>query len=231
MFNSTSSLYSVVKQVIKTGYSTLLDLVLPPFCAHCRMFFGKREIFCKACSQLISPIVSTKIPVTPTKVMKVFAIAGYKDPLRSLILAKGWSDIVAARQLGELVWDMTYLKNMEIDFFVPIPLHWSRFAKRGFNQAHEMAKVIARNSGKPVHQLLKRPKRTAFQMGLKQKMRAENLKDAFQPCCKDETRYKGKHLVLVDDLMTTGSTLKAAARQLYKLQPASVSAVVACRVV
>lgn len=196
----------------------------------CKKYLDKKDVFCQSCFRLISPVVSKTIQVTKTKSIKIFAISDYKKPLRSLILAKSYSDIVAARQLGELIWDMTYIKNIPLDFLVPIPLHWLRFAKRGFNQANEIAATIARKSGKPVHQLLKRINHTKFQKGLKKEMRIKNLKDALQLSCKDKSFYKGKHLVLVDDLMTTGSTLKAAAKQLYKLQPASISAVVACRV-
>ncbi len=116
----------------------------------------KRTVFCDECIPLITPVVSVVLPITKKYSMKVFAVSAYKPPLKSLILAKGRSDIVASRELGQLIWDRTYIKHAPIDYFVPIPLHWTRFAKRGFNQAEEMAKVLSQQSSKPVEPLLKR---------------------------------------------------------------------------
>jgi len=137
---------------------------------------------------------------------------------------------VSSRQLGQLVWDMTYVKNSHFDFIVPIPLHWTRFARRGFNQSYEMAKVIGKKSGKPVVKLIRRIRITKYQASLSQSMRAENVKKAFILKGKQLNLYQGKHLLLVDDLLTTGSTVMAVARELYKLKPASITVVVACRV-
>ena len=163
--------------------------------------------------------------------MNVFACSSYGDPLKSLILAKGWSDIVSSRQLGEIIWQSTNVKQHAFDYLIPIPLHWSRFAKRGFNQAEEIATALARKSGKPVINLLRRIKRTSLQSGLTIEGRRSNICDAFEVNCSDSDVYKNKHLMLVDDLMTTGSTLRAAAQKLLRYKPASISAIVACRVV
>ena len=209
--------------------TAVIDVLMPPVCSYCRDFIPERRIFCPTCAMLIVPIVSTKVTITATKTVKVFAISEYKEPLKSLILAKRSSDIVSATQLGQLMWDMTYIRNVTFDCIVPIPLHWSRFAKRGFNQAHEMAKIISRESGKPVVQLIKRVRRTKYQAGLAQDLRTSNVQSAFD-LHGDETQFRGKHILLIDDLMTTGSTIKAAAKKLYKVKPASISALVACRV-
>ncbi len=93
-----------------------------------------------ACSSKLQPVVSIVMPVTATKSVKVFAAAAYKEPIRTLIMAKSWSDHVASVHLGQLIWDMTDIKHMRFDYVVPVPLHWTRFAKRGFNQAQEIDK-------------------------------------------------------------------------------------------
>jgi len=219
------------KETASYFYNTVLDFVFPPACFYCRSFLEKRAVFCKSCLGHIIPVVTKTVEVTATKKVKVFAVADYKEPLRSLILAKGRSDIVAARQLGQLIWDMTHIKNMEFDFIVPVPLHWSRFAKRGFNQAQEMARVLSQKSGASVLKILKRVKKTEFQAGLTQDMRVHNVKDAFCFCGTNPEQYKGKRFLVVDDLMTTGSTLKAVARELYTLKPAEIMSAVGCRVV
>ena len=195
------------------------------------MFLSERNVFCVTCAQKIQPIVSINLQITKTHDVKVFAVAGYSDPLKKLILAKGWSDISASNQLGQLTWDMTNIRHIDFDCIVPIPLHWMRFAKRGYNQAAEIAYVIAQQSGKPVFDILKRIKRTQFQSGLVHAKRADNVKDAFIVRDMQKKTYKNKHILLVDDLMTTGATLKVAAKELLKLRPRAVTIVVVCRVV
>jgi len=115
---------------------------------------------------------------------------------------------------------------------VPIPLHFTRFASRGFNQAQEIARVLSQKSDKNIAPILKRTKITKRQSKLTQEGRSENVKHAFSLRASDTiSQYTGKHLLLVDDLMTTGSTLTAAAKKLRELQPRAITAVVACRVV
>jgi ComF family protein len=180
---------------------------------------------------MIKPIVSTTLHINTTQSIKVFTITAYENPLKKLILAKSWSNIAASNQLGHLIWQLTNVRYAPCDFFVPVPLHWTRFAWRGYNQADEIANVLSKKSGNPVTHLLRRIKRTQFQAGLISVLRQENVKKAFALNTNDINQYHGKHIILVDDLMTTGATLRAAAQELFKLKPASITAVVACRVV
>lgn len=209
------------------------DFIFPNICFYCRDFVDTKQTLCDGCLETVCAIVSKTVYVTPKYPVKVFAISDYKDPIRSLILSKGYSDIVTSRRLGELIWDMTNIRNVDFDFIIPIPLHWSRFATRGFNQAQAIASVISKKSGKKMIKILKRKKMTKRQSGLTSKKRLENLTDAFSLCVKgdDCSAYKGKSLLIVDDLMTTGSTIKVAAKKLIALKPKSISAAVACRVV
>ncbi|PKN03382.1 hypothetical protein CVU75_02475, partial [Candidatus Dependentiae bacterium HGW-Dependentiae-1] len=101
---------------------------------------------------------------------------------------------------------------------------------RGYNQAHEMARVLACKRGCAVAPILKRARRTPFQSGLPAAKRAENVKNVFTLIAGvDPALFTGKHIVLVDDLMTTGATLREAAKVLRTLNPASITAVVAAR--
>jgi ComF family protein len=218
-------------KIFKDIHHHLSDLIAPPFCVYCKVYVHNREILCSHCAGHVMPIASVTMPLAHGYEMKVFAISAYQDPIKKLILAKGWSDICASKKLGELAWEMTSMRYMPIDYLVPIPLHWTRFAKRGFNQTEEMAHAIATQSKLRVAHLLKRVKRTQFQSELPAAERGKNVHDAFVLATKDTLLYHGKHLMLVDDLMTTGSTLHAAAKELIKIKPASISAVVACRVI
>jgi len=209
----------------------LKNSIAPPFCLYCKDYLCIRKIFCNECYDAICPVVTHTIAVTKKYQVKVFAVSDYKDPVKSLILSKGSSDIVSSRKLGELIWELTYLKNTQFDCIVPIPLHWQRYARRGFNQAAEIAQVIGKKSGKPVANLLKRKKRTKRQSGLEPSKRIVNLSGAFELQVKEPQKYKDKHILIVDDLMTTGATIRFACKNLIALQPKSITVAVACRVV
>jgi ComF family protein len=206
-------------------------LVLPSICAYCKIFLSEQAIFCLACKNTIFPIVSKKIDITPTISVTVFALSDYKDPLKKLILAKGWSDTLASYQMGQLLSELPSLQQLDCDVVVPIPLHWTRYAWRGFNQAQEIARVIHKKKNIPMIFALKRVKKTAFQSTLVANMRVENLKEAFELHSVKAQDFKNKHILLVDDLMTTGSTIRSAVKKLLLLKPRKITVAVICRVV
>lgn len=221
---------SIIKAISRVFQLGMDHLVAPPFCAYCKDFLHTRQILCIECYEKIDPIVSVQIPITKTHKMTVLAISDYQEPLKSLILAKSWGDIVVSNQLGHLIWKMTYFRHMPCDYLVPIPLHWMRYAKRGYNQAEEIANVLAEYRAVPVAPILKRIKHTSFQSSLSYDKRLPNVKEAFVLHTNDYEKYHNKHIVLVDDLMTTGSTLASSAKILLPLKPASITAVVVARV-
>jgi len=222
----------MLKIASKTIYNLLLSIIAPPFCSYCKEFLPDDSIFCTHCTDNVIPIVSIMHPITPKYKMKIFAVSAYKDPLKRLILAKRWGALSVSRQLGKILWKKSYVSNVDFDYIVPIPLHWTRFARRGFNQAQEIGQVLAKESTRPLVNLLKRSKRTAYQSKLIYKQRHENVKKAFVLNKKEQAKnnYSNKHLLLIDDLMTTGSTLQAGARTLLKLKPRAITAAVICRV-
>lgn len=207
-------------------------LIAPPYCMACKKFLSQRDVFCAECVRLIKPVISHDLKVTDALTVKVFAIGPYADPLKQLILSKSWSNSVASRQLGQLMWELTYIKNVPFDLIVPIPLHWKRFAWRGYNQSEEMAHELASKKNVPVVNLLKRTRHTPFQSVGSMEKRVENVKEAFLLKIPKELRadYVGKHILLIDDLLTTGATIRAAAKELNKLKPASITVIVAARV-
>ncbi len=178
----------------------------------------------------IKPVVSHTIDVTKTKRMKVLAVGAYQEPLTTLILAKSSSQHAVSVRLGYMMWQMSYVRNLEFDYVVPIPLHWSRYAWRGYNQAEEIARVIAKKSGKPMVHPLKRIKRTPYLSSYSSDQRIQTMLNAFA-LHSNHIDYRGKHLLLVDDVMTTGITLKQAAKELWKGKPASIAGAVIARVV
>jgi ComF family protein len=223
--------YSFIQQATSYLGSLGTHIMAPPYCAYCKIFLRKRTIFCDTCYAMIDPLVSVSFAMVKNYHLKVHALGAYQEPLQSLIRAKHKGDRIAARDLASLVCSMPSMKELPIDYVVPIPLHWTRYAWRGFNQAAEMAHVISLARSVPVAHLLKRHRRTQFQAALSASARITNVQGVFSLKTTVMTPYQGKHIVLVDDLMTTGVTLKEAALTLLPLKPASISAIVACRVI
>ena len=99
---------------------------------------------------------------------------------------------------------------------VPVPLHRSRQAERHFNQAEEIARSISRVSGLPVLHALKRTRKTETQTHLGRKKRLENLRGAFVISRAGARLPEKAGAILVDDVLTTGSTVQACAKTLRK---------------
>ncbi len=167
--------------------------------------------------------------------MRVFAASSYDNALRTLVLRKFAQDILASKQLGTLMLDLIDFKLLAPDIIVPIPLHWTRYARRGFNQANVMAKIIGKALNIPVMKLIYRSKKTLFQSRLNKSNREKNIAQAFHINdwygFKDLSHVQGKKILLIDDLCTTGVTLQQAGKTLLTLKPASITSAVACRAI
>lgn len=97
----------------------------------------------------------------------------------------------------------------EVDTVIPVPLHWLRRLKRGFNQAEVIARPLAKHLSVPLCHALTRRRATAPQTGLPRSERRNNLAGVFRPA-KPRT-ILGRRVLLVDDVFTTGATVRAAA--------------------
>lgn len=212
-------------------WRNLQFILFPAFCTSCKDLLNERKALCVDCKRDIKPLVSTKLTVTQKYQMEVYAVGAYQDPLRQLVLAKSYQDKLACYYMAQLIFEHTVFKELQADYLVPIPLHWTRYAKRGYNQSVEITRYLSRWSGIPILNLLQRVKRTPFQMRLGKDDRHANLEDAFKlDLHKDQfDQFAYKRLVLIDDVMTTGATLHAAARQLLPLKPLAIRAVVLAR--
>jgi ComF family protein len=182
--------------------------------------------------QEIQPCVAIDVALTDRRDMRVYAVGKYEGPLKKLILAKGHSERVACYYMAQLMLQHLNLQVHAIDYILYIPLHWSRYAERGYNQAEEIAYALSKQLQVPVLPLLKRVKKTSFQSSLGKDDRQGNVKDAFVyvPEIAANHMIKDKRLLIVDDLMTTGSTLVAAVKTIAPLKPQLVIAAVLARV-
>ncbi len=165
-----------------------------------------------------------------------FAVSGYKaeGPLREMILRyKYRRDLSLRAGLADLL--RTALNDPRLAaedltqwLLVPVPLHFTRQIWRGFNQSWELCRMLSSQTGIPAAQVLARPARTAPQARLFRKKRLKNLKRAFALRRRrpwgPAMDLKGRRILLVDDVLTTGATAHECAKVLK--QQAGVEKVV-----
>lgn len=127
-------------------------------------------------------------------------------------------------RMGELyAWQLMRSKSwMNADLIMPIPLHPVRLKKRGYNQSEQISKGLASVLKIPVntHSLVRR-ENTESQTKKSRFARYENLKDAF--IINNASELLKKHILLVDDVMTTGATMEACSIELLKIEGIKIS--------
>ena len=222
---------------LKSGFTELLQLALPAACAGCQT---PGSPFCKQCYQKliwIEPPVCEhcgrqinreaalcqQCAHRPILSCRVRTVVKFEAPLRSAIHAlKYRKQRDVARELATIMVHGWVAWAMPVDFVVPVPLHAERYRLRGFNQSAEIATHFATTLNLPIQpNALFRTVQTRSQVGLKRQARLENVRDAFQAVT---TAVSGKHILLIDDVCTTGATLHAASNALYTAGAKSVSA-------
>jgi ComF family protein len=157
----------------------------------------------------------------------------YHDIARTLVHAFKYGDrLDLAPMMGRWMANAGGELVRQADALVPVPLHWRRQWTRRFNQSALLAEEIARGSGcKVAHRALKRVKATLQQVGLDKTARAQNVQGAFRVPSEGKVEVAGRRLVLVDDVLTSGATIDAAARALLRAGAHSVDVLVFARVV
>jgi len=215
----------------------LLDLVIPPRCVGC----GERDRWlCDECRTRLSALPAERCarcaaPGVPTHLCS----ACYRSPppfdeLRAPLLHDALArDLVLAlkyrghRHLAPILADIAaQCAPAGGEIVVPVPLHPTRRAERGFNQSELLAREIGARLGTPLAvDALTRQRETPSQTGLSAKEREANVRGAFVA----PTRLDGRSVLLVDDVCTTGATLAACARTLKRAGAARVLAVTVTR--
>lgn len=152
---------------------------------------------------------------SPPPIARVVAPFLYAAPLDCwLPRFKFHHDLAAGRLLSQLMLEACAAAPRP-DALIPVPLHRMRLRSRGYDQALELAKPLARTLSLPLRtDLLQRQRATSAQSSLHASERHENLRGAFLVTPTTMSRPLPRHVALIDDVMTTGATLHAAARAL-----------------
>jgi len=119
-------------------------------------------------------------------------------------------DTAIARAVGNIAAQKIEKIAIKLDCIVPVPLHWTRRLARGYNQTALVAQIISKKINIPVKKVIKRVKATPKQASLDRKQRLKNLDGAFTPAASE--KCKNLKILLIDDVMTTGTTLNAASQ-------------------
>ncbi|MCF8044265.1 MAG: ComF family protein [Desulfarculaceae bacterium] len=210
----------------KTGH----DPFEPPFCSICGMKFYGDHLKNHRCGRCLG---------SPPDAGRVRAAGMYDGVMKEAVhLLKYSGRIGLALPLGALMLDAyrRYLSDLPLPLLVPVPLHPSKLGYRGFNQSFLLARNLCRRAvsdeggGSKLsidcHSLV-RSRKTPSQTDFTVEQRKRNVKDAFDVTRTDHIR--GRRVVLVDDVYTTGATCSEAAGRLLKAGAESVDTLVAAR--
>lgn len=235
--------------VLRLLINSFIDLLYPRLCLCCGEFLcGEEPLFCRSCADQLEVIDSTtRCPLcfsseidrsdrlcsrctrVPSALNRTVSVFDYLGPAATLVkklkygnqqhLAEGMAAYMAAQLLQSGV-DLP-------DYLVPIPITWLRHFDRGYNQSLLLAEGMAKILDRPVLQALGRCCGDLSQAGLSRGQRLHLGADSFY--LKKRGMLEEKNLLLIDDVMTTGTTLKRCAEVLAAEYPATIRALTFCR--
>ncbi len=202
---------------------------MPARCLMCEEMLASNTYLCDACRSLITPLREPMCDIcgtpgsTPGRCLGCLASpppydrlvsAAQYDGLLKVILHgyKYKQQTIYSALLAELMLPSASQIDLPIDILTFVPLHWSRAARRGYNQSALLAKAVARRTGMRVHyDVLRKGRRTQAQVGLSRREREQNLRGSFTA-----RGVEGKSVMVVDDVITSGSTAREVARTLKR---------------
>ncbi len=240
-----------VRNGLREAGDTLLSLFYPSHCAACLADTRAGQAlcpncaanaptvsapFCDCCSQPFSGVLDPPFlcpRCTRSRSHFHCAVARYRSQgvVRDFIHRFKYEGhyylrYPLARWLAE-AWNDPRLHAPPADLLVPVPLHPARRREREFNQAEVLARLLSRECGVALGLCLRRTRYTSTQTRLNRHRRMENLRGAFS--LRQNWDVQGRHLILVDDVFTTGSTVEECARVLSQAGAGSIRAITVAR--
>lgn len=197
----------MIIEKIKILFNKFLDFIFPEYCEICNMMLSYPEkVFCTHC---LNKQIKGRLYVVDDRIggLKKIWYIGYYDILNKLIFEAKLNSRKEAL-IFFLEFIKTRIKNLkeiylDIDIVIPIPISKSKRKQRGFNQAEIIAGLLFEDKLKT--NIISKIKETKEQKHLSKEERAVNLKNSFK--INDKEKIKNKKILLVDDVITTGSTL------------------------
>lgn len=206
--------------------NALLEYILPRTCHICGRQLGKDERYlCRRCLTKLPRSNFHRVKDNPME-QRFMGIVPY-ERCTGLLLYTPNSELASVlhdmkyrkfRDLGRYMGEVMGRELLNTGFFngvdmlMPVPIHWWKQARRGYNQAEQLCIGISKVTGIPVDTSLRAVRGHRTQTALNHDQRLENLKNIF--VVRNTERLSGKHILLVDDVCTTGATLTAAAEPL-----------------
>lgn len=195
---------------------------MPRLCLCCkRPIAFASTVMCDVCNAAIQQASKT---YNLSYIDQCYAAFYYCDVSRLAIFRlKYYGKRRLARPIARLMHDEARARGLSGDIIVPVPIHKSRMRQRGFNQARLLALELANLMALPCADILKRTKHTEKQAGMSLAQRLSNIEGAFdiEPC-----NIQDKHIILVDDILTTGTTAAQCAKLLLEQGASEVSLIV-----
>ena len=216
--------------------SDFLLLFYPKLCACCKKQLVENElIICTFCrhdmplanfkngiDNKVFTIFKGRIPIEKAFSLLIYRKEGITKKLIQELKYKGNEEIgiFFGNWLGEIIKENN--KFSDVDYLIPVPLHQKKLKKRGFNQVSKFGEKLSFHLKKPfVENILIRTSTSKTQTFKSRFERFNNIDTKFQ--LTDYTGFKNKHLLLIDDVITTGATLEACAKELQKTEGVKVS--------
>ena len=226
------------KSLALSALAVPVRLLFPPVCAGCRRTVSQPGALCGACWPQLRFLEKPWCPVMGTPFthdmgegfLSAEAIAN-PPPFERARAAVAYSGVARRMVQGLKYSDRTDLAPWmarwmmragaelidDADVVLPVPLHWRRFFTRRFNQSAELARAVAGLAHKPFEPMaVRRVKMTRQQVGLALKERQDNVRAAFAVPPEAEIAVRGRRVLVVDDVYTTGATVSAVAKALKK---------------
>ncbi len=231
----------------------LVDLALPPQCLACHAPVAEMGTLCPACWSRVKLIerpycerlgipfaydlgagaLSAEAIADPPPFDRARAAAVYDDVSRRLVHGLKYRDrLELARWMAGWMARAGAGLVAEADIVVPVPLHRRRLWWRRYNQSALLARIVAQHAAKPVaNDALVRIRATAQQVGLSAEERDRNVRGAFRVTAEGKRMIAGRRVLLVDDVFTTGATIRASTRALIRAGAVAVDVLTFARVV
>ena len=207
----------------------LLDLLYPPKCAFCRKLVQNRRMLCTDCEATLPFIDSEMQRQSISHLAVCLSPLYYTGAVRQSLHRYKFSGAAAYYRIyAELMAACLQQQALQIDLITWVPLSRKRLRKRGYDQAKLLAGEISRLTGIPCEQTLEKTRHNPAQSGT---AGAEERKKNVQGVYRTVTSFAGEHVLLVDDIVTTGATMSEAAEMLLNAGAGEVSGLTLARTV